>query len=446
MISDPFPPRRLMHRRFPAAVTVQSISPVARTVTTVAAVLALAGIVLPTEMQVFIAGLRLSPGRVSAIVLFFPALLILFGKRRLLTCDLLAFATAGWMVFAGMTTGGLSALSHATGGEALDFFGGYVVARSFSFGLPALTTFIRILKVFAIIAILLGIADSLSGRLIVHEAIGKLVHASDLPVAGYRHNMVRAASTFDHEILFGVFCAVASAILLYWEQSPLRRTLVVALCFLGCVLSFSSAAVMAFSMILIVYTYDCFMSRYLWRWTVAWVIAGIAILTFILVANHPLNWVITHATFNPQTGYFRYLIWDAALDYIARSPLVGYGYVLPHNEFLEWTIDSIWLVYALRFGIPMIVLLLLTNLAAILPAKLEGEYRSSNSYLNRMRRAFTLVLLIFVFTGFTVHFWNFMWMFWGLCIGIRASLRELSIEIRGRSYSYPPTRDYRTAL
>jgi hypothetical protein len=38
----------------------------------------------------------------------------------------------------------------------------------------------------------------------------------------------------------------------------------------------------------------------------------------------------------------------------------------------------------------------------------------------------SLVIFLFMFIGLTVHFWNGMWMFWGLCIGIRVSLSEHS--------------------
>jgi hypothetical protein len=38
-----------------------------------------------------------------------------------------------------------------------------------------------------------------------------------------------------------------------------------------------------------------------------------------------------------------------------------------------------------------------------------------------------------MFAGLTVDFWNYTWMFWGLCIGIRASLRELSMGMTGEA-------------
>ena len=57
---------------------------------------------------------------------------------------------------------------------------------------------------------------------------------------------------------------------------------------------------------------------------------------------------------SPQTGYYRMMVWDIALTYIAQSPVIGYGYQF--NDFiLDNTVDSIWLVLSLRFGVPMIV-------------------------------------------------------------------------------------------
>ena len=44
--------------------------------------------------------------------------------------------------------------------------------------------------------------------------------------------------------------------------------------------------------------------------------------------------------------------------------------------------------------------------------------------MNNMRTGFTLVVVMFMFIGITVHYWNNVWIFWGICIGIRASLQE----------------------
>jgi hypothetical protein len=425
-----FRPQRPARGRVSSIARIRSGHPAERRASTFIAVVALAGIILPTEMQLSLGeGARFTPGRLAAVLLFVPALVALLQKgRRLVASDLLAFATAGWMVVASLSSVGTRALP-TSGGEALDFLGGYLIARGFIFGRPALDTFIRVLKMFAILAVIFAIADSVSGRLIVHDIVSSVFHSVAPPQAGYRNNMVRAASTFDHAILFGVFCAVTAAILIFWEESLFKRCMAVGFCFLGCFLSSSSASLMAISIAITAYLYDRALKQQSSRWSLFWIALGLVAVTFFVVSTNPLSWIISHLTLDPQTGYFRMMIWDVALSYIGQSPLTGYAYELFNNNIIDGSVDTIWLLLALRFGVPMVILFFLTNLATFLPVKQRSQGAANDGYVERMQRAFTLVLLLFMFTGLTVHFWNYMLMFWGLCLGIRASLRELSFGI-----------------
>ena len=425
------PPREFAPGRAPTAVSIQSGPRIVRGTNPLVAWLALAGVVLPTEMQIFIAGAKFTPGRIGVILLLLPALFTFAQRgRRVLLCDLFACATAVWMIAAGVVTGGLESLS-SPGAESLEFLGGYAVARGLFFGPAALHTFIRVLKVIAITSIIFAIADSISGRLIVHDTIAAIFQTTP-PIAGYRQGMVRAASTFDHEILFGVFCSLMAAMFLYSELSVLKRTLWVGLCFVGCILSLSSAALMAFSIALVAYLYDRVMRRYPWRWSVFWVAVAALTVALFLVSNDPVGWVISHLTLDPQTGYYRLWIWNAALAKISESPLTGFSFNSLEDNILDHSVDCVWLVSSLRFGVPMVIFLFLTNVAALLPTGRSFKKRAYDSYIDQIRPAFTMVLVLFMFTGLTVHFWNYMWIFWGLCIGIRASLRERSIEGAGR--------------
>jgi hypothetical protein len=418
------PGGRLAPGRVPRNARAQFGPPAVRRASLLAAVFGLLGVVLPQELQVSLGpGVTFTPGRISAALLFFPALLVLCRNgRRLLLCDFLAPATAGWMIVASVGSVGVSAIP-AAGGDALDFLGGYLISRAYFFGRPALDTFVRVLKVLAIIVIIVAVAESISGSYIIHKVAGSI--SGNAPEEeGLRDGLLRASSTFDHPILFGVFCALTAAILLYWEKTLLGRSVAAGICFLGCILSLSSAALMAFSIILVAFTYDQLLRRYSWRWSAFWITIGTLTFAIFIVAAHPLNWVFSHLTFNPQTGYYRMMVWDVALTYIAQSPVIGYAYQF-NNVILDNTVDSIWLVLSLRFGVPMFVLFFLTNIATFFPSQrdLKG---TSDVHMDQMRRAFTLVLLMFMFTGFTVHFWKSMLMFWGLCLGVRASLRELN--------------------
>lgn len=387
---------------------------------------ALAGVILPSEVQITLTeGLRFTSGRLAAAVLLIPSLVALSNKgRRLLPCDLLVVATATWMVVSALNSSSPNALS-AAGGDALDFLGGYFIARGFLVERGSLDAFVRVLKAFAVIAVVLGILDRIYGRLVVHEMFSAVVGAPRWPATQTRDNIVRVASTFDHAILFGVFCAVAAAILLYWEQRLMRRCWAVGVCFLGCMLARSSAGIMAFCVVIATYVYDSAMSRYLWRWSALWAVLGAFGLAMIVVSEHPLGWLISHATLDPQTGFFRLMMWEAGFAYIQSSPLTGYGYET--IDGLLSSVDSVWLVQVLRFGVPMFLLFFSANVAAILP----GRVGDRSEYGIRMRTAFTLAILIFMLAGLTVHFWNYTWMFWGLCVGVRASLRERTTDANG---------------
>jgi hypothetical protein len=411
----------------PAVSRLHSMPIAAGRPNTLAAWLALIGIILPAwEMHVYIAGAKFTAGRMGVVLLFLPALGMLCQRgRRTVLSDLFAFLTAAWILCAAVYTTGAGSISSA-GAESLEFIASYVVGRAFFFGPAALNTFVRVLKVLATVAIILALVDVLTGRWAAHDVAAAMFGTSALgPV--FREGVVRATSTFDHPILFGTFCSLISAIFLFWETNSLRRIIFVTLCFVGCVVSRSSAALMCFMIIVAAYTYNNLMFQIRARWVALWTIFVTILVVIFLVSEHPIGWVISHLTLDPVTGYYRILIWDAALDRISQSPVAGYSLQLFNQNILDSTVDCVWLVVALRFGVPTSVFLFLTNVTACLPAERSHQMQVRNTFAERMSLAFTVVLLMFMFAGLTVHFWNYMWIFWGVCIGIRASLREMAL-------------------
>lgn len=400
---------------------------------TLVAWLALIGLLIPAaEVQVMIGGAKFTVGRLAVMLLLVPALCSLLRTgRRLLMSDLFVSAMAIWMVGAALYTDGLGSLSSA-GAEGVEFLGGYLVARAFVFGRTALQTFLSVLKVFALISIVFAMADSASGRLIVHDAFASMLQVTPIEDQ-YRMGIVRATSTFDHAILFGTFCSVVAAMLLYSESSVLKRIIYTGLCFTGAVLSLSSSSLMAFFIMSGTYTYDSVMRRFPWRWSACWMVLGALGLVVLLTADSPLGWILSHLTLEPESGYFRLLEWNSAFSQISLSPWTGYAFFSFDLAEL-YSVDCVWLALALRFGIPTIVLLILANITALLPTK--SPNRTGDVYLDRMRTAFSLVLAMFMFVGLMVHYWNYMWIFWGICVGIRASLRERSMGVGRRSVSY----------
>lgn len=390
-----------------------------------AAWLVLIGLIIPAaEVQIYMGGLKFTIGRLGIFVLLIPAVSILLKQgRRLLLCDLFVVAMAVWMPVAALNVSGTSALS-SSGAESIEFLGGYLVARAFFFGAPSLRAFVDVLKVLAIAVVIIAMMDSASGRLLVHDIFGSIFGVTPIEDQ-YRRGMVRATATFDHAILLGAFCAVTATVLLYSEQNVVKRYLYVALCCLGAVLSLSSSSLMALAISFGTYVYDKLLRQFSWRWSALWWTIGMFALLIFLVTKNPLGWILSNLTLDPASGYFRLMEWTAAFDEISNSPWVGHAFTDFGTAEL-FSVDTIWLVLLLRFGIPTVVFLLLATITAMWPTKLSGS--AGDPYMNRMRIAFSLVLILYVFIGLTVHYWNYMWIFWGVCIGIRASLREYALS------------------
>lgn len=395
-----------------------------------AAWLVLIGLIIPAaEVQIYIGGLKFTVGRLGIFALLIPAIFVLLKPgRRLLLCDLFVMAMAIWMPVAALNVSGTSALSSA-GAESIEFLGGYLVARAFFFGAPSLRAFVDVLKVLAVAVVIIAMMDSASGRLLVHDIFGSIFGVTPIEDQ-YRRGMVRATATFDHAILLGAFCAVTATVLLYSEQNAVKRYLYVALCCLGAVLSLSSSSLMALGISFATYAYDRLLRQFSWRWSACWWAIGIFALLISLVTKNPLGWILSNLTLDPASGYFRLMEWTAAFDEIAEAPWIGHAFTDFGTAEL-FSVDSIWLVLPLRFGIPTVVLLLLATITAMWPTKLPGN--AGDPYMNRMRIAFSLILVLYVFIGLTVHYWNYMWIFWGVCLGIRASLREYAMNVDRRA-------------
>jgi hypothetical protein len=383
--------------------------------------LVIIAMVAPVTMTVSIGGLLFPPGRVPVILLFLPALVTLTqgvsqGRRHLLATDILMILASAWMMLAALESASSVSIV-PTGSDILDLFGSYVLARAYIFGNPAVATFIRALKCVIVVVVACALAEMISGRYLISNLL-------DPMQTGVRFGLVRAASTFVHPILYGTFCSIATTLLLYSEHNRLRRVFFVSIAVLGALLSLSSAPLMSLTFVLFFYFYDVFMSQYRWRWKVLWAIIFSNLGLVFIVSNAPIAWIISHLIFDSENGYYRLGTWYAAIDQMGLSPIFGFGFYGIDVEYLNRTIDAVWLVIGLRYGLPTIIFFLLANIFSFWRIETNGNGKAVALPLDLVRTGFTAALVVFMFVGLTVDFYDSMWMFWGLCVGIRASLQE----------------------
>jgi len=311
------------------------------------------------------------------------------------------------------------------GAEALEFLGAYLVGRAFFFGPSNLQTFVQSLKGITVVIIALGILDTLSGRNITIEGLGVARPVSDLYLGSlYRLGLVRATSVFECAEHYGTFCAAAASIFFYAERG-ISRIIYVGLCFFGCVFALSSGPLVILGIVTAVFTYDHILKHYPWRWkALMTTVIGLIAIVF-LVTDHPVMWIVSHITFNPQTAWFRLGTWNAALPLVEQSPFIGYGFSnlgdSAEVRVYLWSVDSLWLLEALRYGLSGVILLVLTMFLAILKRRRKSTFDLG---IYAAPTGFSLAIVAMGLIGLTVHFWDAPWLFLNLCIGIRASLGE----------------------
>jgi hypothetical protein len=393
--------------------------------------LLLTGIVLiPSSLAIHLSGdgFKFTPGRAAIALLFLPALSkLLRPGRHFLLSDILVFFTAAWMIGSRFQDDGLNASAVA---EVIELMGGYVVARAYFFGRPALQDFMRAFKILTAIVIILASLEPFAGRNVVTAVTSTLFH-TDVFGTQYRYGIVRAQSTIEDSELYGTLCCIAGALCLYLEPAGVRRFLWVSFCFFGCLLSISSGPIAAFGIVVATHLYDRVLKQFTWRWKAYGMAVGGFVAGVYLIASKPTSWLISHMTLDPQTGFFRLYVFDYMFEHIAIFPFKGWGFVpIGSDEFLsQVTVDSVWIVCALRFGIPMIVFLLLSNIATFFPTtpRLRGNKRDPQ--VDNAGTGFTFALVCFMGIGLTVHFWNAIWMLWAVCLGVRGAIKESQLHV-----------------
>jgi hypothetical protein len=398
--------------------------------------LIIASTFLPEAFSFFVVGLRLTVTRV-ALLLLAPLLVVLFaqkvtaGRYRLVLSDLLVMLAGGWMFIGpGATEGILDALRHS-GPVALEFCIGYWSTRlllsKHGHALSAIGWLCGVISVVA----LLGMLDSMRHHYVVHEWASALTGYN-----GYhgvfawspgRLGFLRAKGPLEHPIAFGFACGVG--LLLAAAVRMFGRVLKVIACAMGALASFSSAPLQGVILGVVLLVYDRFLGRVRGRWVGLIVLSAVAGTIIILSFEAPILYIIEHFTFDPGTGLERLHQWNVVGEVLYTSPWFGLGYQDPATSSGETvadlgSVDSLWLVAALAYGIPSSVLIALTLIGSTsLPVK--GPRVGLSRDEAKLGTVLSTLMCITVFMGFTVHIWGTDWILISLLAGVRAHLGEL---------------------
>lgn len=384
-------------------------------------VLVVASFLCPTELSLYLGGLRLPPHRLALIALVPLALNRMQADRHthVRAYDVLFLAFAAWTILAYWLHSGWEGFVYG-GSVALECFGGYIVARAFVRTPDDVVATLRLMVVAVVVAALFALPETLFGHIYTHDALRAATGYVHPTGVEQRLGLTRAYGVFDHPIHYGTFCAALLAMLWFAERKTGRRAKVAGIAIGATFLGLSSAPMLCLGLQGGLIAWER-LTRGIAerRWLTLAILVGLYAGLSLVSSRTPFAIIATGFTLDPWTGFYRLQIWDNGIDNVLNNPWTGLG--LDDWQRPEWmvsaTVDAFWLVVAMRTGLPAVVLLLAAVIALALAA-LKGRRRMPSKHLARLGTGWLISLVALSLVGCTVHFWNVLVAFFFFFIGL----------------------------
>ena len=381
-------------------------------------------IMVPIELSLRAGPLFLPASRIYLICLTFVVLPRL-GELKLQLFDWLFIGHVIWSCVAFMVVYGPGGAIEMSGSYALEFLIVYLAARIYLRDLAQLMSVVRLLLVCVIVSGLVALPEALTGIRYAHKLASAITGYSYRIDYAERMGITRAASLFEHPILYGVFCA--SSLSLIWFTSTLRQRFVRApLIAAATWLAASSAPLLTLALQLVLIAVE-WLTRGL-KMSRDKLLAALAVSFFVFVklfVGRGLVGVLALMTLNPATAYTRQTQWDNAIDDVLRSPLFGFvpgEYTRPF--WLAASIDNWWLLIMMRSGIPSLILLALS--ALFIWVALARRQSDVPLFIN-MRLGWGLMMLALVLGAATVTFFGKLQPLFAFYMGFGAALATCTL-------------------
>ena len=334
------------------------------------------------------------------------------------TCDGLVILFSIWMMIAIASNSGIDRAIVGASVLALEFAGAYIVIRVTLADRQTLLGFARFLTYALTINALIGVLDVPFHRHISHDLAQAITHYDKLWRIDERNGIVRAQGMQEHPILLGVIntfsVILALSVLRGW-----RRQVTVLCSTVGVLSTMSSAPIGATALGCMLLALRRFTPHITARWKVMLAIGGVLLVALLAVHPRPFSFLLDHFTLDPETGYYRLLIWNLVGDLVLSHPTFGLGLDINFRDVLGTanTVDSVWLETAVEFGIPGSLLL-----AGIFMSAVARPTHLADASLGNFGCALGIIIFLYMYLGFTVHFWGSAWLMIGVIVALRVNL------------------------
>jgi hypothetical protein len=368
----------------------------------------------------------MGPYRLLLLILTIPLLVgwLRGSYGRILLPDLLLLGFVLWVPVSLIANGQVGRAGVYSASNFLDTFSAYLLGRA---AVRNVEDFFFFTKAFLILLLCLlpfAILESTLGLMIIQNIfrdVPNLLVFKDVTLNhGYRMGLMRAMTSFQHPILFGVLASAGISLglvgLKYAGKGPrgtrtstgLLGRFALSVGSLGCTfLSLSSGALASGLVQFALIAWNRVLTSVHKRWHLLIGLFGtFYVITALVHPRPPLLVLARVVSYKPSTAWNRYLIWQFGSDEVMRNPIFGMGLFdnWIRQRWMPASVDNYWLLMAMRFGLPGFALLASTW--AVLIWRMTRRDFSNSPVLQEIRRAY-----IFSFMGLfaamaTVSVWN----------------------------------------
>jgi hypothetical protein len=357
-----------------------------------------------------VGGARLSAYRIVLLVMT-PVLMYFWmvgraGRIRL--ADVAVLLLCLWVALSFTVVHGPGVGIEAGGIFFVETMGAYLLARVFIRSMAAFRAMAKLLFWMAMVFLPFAVIEATTGKNILLDFASSIWDTHIRIRKEPRLGLDRVQATFEHPILFGVFCGNViglTHIVLGYGQSFLRRSSRTALVFLTAAFSLSAGPLTGMVAQFNLIVWNTIFAGLKSRW-IALAGLGAAGLVFIEIAatrSAPVIFINLFA-FNEHSAYMRVHIWNFGTASILNHPVFGIGFgEWERPSWMSASIDMFWIVHGVRHGIPAMAMTLLAFFAIYLPLAFR---RNLGSFRHDCRLGLLFSLTGFFLMGWTVHYWN----------------------------------------
>lgn len=391
---------------------------------------------------------RLSVYRIFLILTFVPVVIAwLSGAAgRIRLADILMVLLCTWGSLSFFMIHGAEGIQ-AGGILFFETLGAYLVARVYVRSAQAFRGVVRVLFFIVLVLLPFAILEALTGRNILLDTASSIYTSYSRVIKDPRLGLERVQSTFEHPILFGVFCGSAIALtflVLGHAWGVMRRAAATFMVLFTAGLSLSAGPMTGMMAQMLLLGWNWMLRNMPSRWKLlAILVAAAWIFLEVAATRSPAQIFIAYFSFDHRSAYTRLHIWNFGTASILNHPLFGIGF----NEWerppwMTASIDMYWIVPGVRHGIPAMALCFAAYFAVLLPLIFR---KGLDAFQHACRLGIVCCLLAFFMVGWTVHFWNATYVLFYFLLGAGVWLLDAQAETQVKAPKKTRTRRSRYA-